>query len=90
MDDDPAPKVSIDDISSAEGNTGTKNFTFTVSLSTASGQTVSVNYTTADNTAQQGSDYQAANDVVSFAPGETSKQITVFVIGLLRETLKVS
>jgi len=79
VDDDPAPKVSIDDVSSAEGNTGTKNFTFTVSLSTA-----------ADNTAQQGSDYQAANDVVSFAPGETSKQITVFVIGLLRETLKVS
>jgi hypothetical protein len=81
VDDDPAPTVSIDDVSSAEGNTGTSNFTFTVSLSAVSGQTVSVNYTTADNTAQAGSDYQAANDVVSFAPGETSKQITVLVNG---------
>jgi hypothetical protein len=81
VDDDPAPKVSIDDVSSAEGNTGTTNLTFTVSLSAASGQTVSVNYTTADNTAQAGSDYQAANGVVSFAPGETSKQITVLING---------
>src|SRR4029079_1512854 len=81
LDDDAAPKVSIDDVSLAEGNSSTTNLTFTVSLSTASGQTVSVNYTTADNTAQAGSDYQAANGVVTFAAGETSKQITVLVNG---------
>jgi hypothetical protein len=68
-------------VSLAEGNSSTTNLTFTVSLSTASGQTVSVNYTTADNTAQAGSDYQAANGVVTFAAGETSKQITVLVNG---------
>ncbi len=81
VDDDPAPKVSIDDVSNAEGNNGTTNFIFTVSLDAASGQQVSVNYTTADNTAQSGTDYQAANDIVTFAPGETSKQITVLVNG---------
>jgi len=81
VDDDPAPKVSIDDVSSAEGNGGTTNFTFTVSLSAASGQTVSVNYTTADKTALAGSDYQATNGLVSFAPGETSKQFTVLANG---------
>jgi len=81
VDDDPAPKVSIDDVSKAEGNSGTTNFTFTVSLDAASGQQVSVNYTTADNTALAGSDYQAANDIVTFAPGETSRQITVLVNG---------
>ena len=78
---DDAPKVSIDDVSQAEGNNGTTNFTFTISLAGPSGQQVSVNYTTADNTAQAGSDYQAANDIVTFAPGETSKQVTVLVNG---------
>jgi len=81
VDDDPAPKVSIDDVSVAEGNSGTTDFTFTVSLSAASGQTVSVNYTTADNTALAVSDYQAANAAITFAPGETSKQIIVLVNG---------
>jgi hypothetical protein len=80
-DDDPAPKVSIDDVSIAEGNSGTTSFVFTISLDAASGQTVSVNYTTADNTAVEASDYQAANGMVTFAPGETSKQITVLVNG---------
>jgi hypothetical protein len=80
-DNDPPPQVSINDVSQTEGNGGTTSFVFTLSLSAASGQTVSVNYTTADNTAQAGSDYQAANGVVSFAPGETSKQITVLING---------
>jgi ribosomal protein L35AE/L33A len=80
-DDDPAPKVSIDDVSMAEGNSGTTNFAFTISLNAASGQTVSINYTTADNTALEASDYQAANGVVTFAPGETSKPVTVLVNG---------
>ena len=80
-DDDAAAQVSIDDVSLAEGDSGTKSFIFTVSLSAASGQTVSVNYATADNTAQAASDYQAATGVVSFVPGETSKQVTVLVKG---------
>ena len=81
VDDDPAPKVSIDDVSIAEGNSGTTDFTFTISLAAASGQTVSVNYTTADVTAQAGSDYQAANGMVTFVPGETSKKVIVSVNG---------
>ena len=40
-----------------------------------------MNYATADNTALEASDYQAANGVVTFAPGETSKQVTVLVNG---------
>jgi len=81
VDDDAAPKISINDVSQAEGNSGTTNFTFNVTLSAPSGLPVSANYTTADSTAQTGTDYQAANGVVSFAPGETSKQITVLVNG---------
>jgi parallel beta-helix repeat protein len=81
LDDDPPPKVSIDDFSVAEGNSGIADFTFTVSLAAASGQTVSVNYTTTDVTAQAGSDYQAANAMVTFGPGETSKKIIISVNG---------
>jgi hypothetical protein len=81
VDDDPAPSISINDVSQAEGNSGTIAFNFTVSLSAASGKTVSTNYTTVDNTALGGSDYQPANDVLTFSPGQTSKQITILVNG---------
>jgi Calx-beta domain-containing protein/uncharacterized protein DUF4214 len=77
----PAALVSISDVDQVEGNSGTTSFTFTVSLSATSSQTVSVTYTTADAMAQAGSDFQAANGVLTFAPGETSKQITVLVNG---------
>ena len=75
------PTISINDVSQAEGNNGTSNFVFTISLSAASAQAVSANYATSDLTAQDPTDYQAASGVVSFAPGETSKQVTVLVNG---------
>jgi Calx-beta domain-containing protein len=77
----PPPTVSINDVSQPEGNASTTPFNFTITLSAASAQTVSVNYTTADNTAQAGSDYQATSGVLTFAPGEVSKQVTVLVNG---------
>src|SRR5207249_4759706 len=46
--DDPVPTLSIGDVSRAEGNAGTTAFTFTLSLSAVSGQTVTVDYATAD------------------------------------------
>ena len=42
-----------------EGNAGTVNATFTVTLSAASTQTVTVTYATADGTATAGNDYVA-------------------------------
>ena len=50
---------------------------FTVTLSRTSTQTVTVDYATADGTAQQGSDYAAASGTLQFAPGEASKTIPV-------------
>ena len=50
---------------------------FTVTLSRTSNQTVTVDYATADGTAQQGSDYAAASGTLRFAPGEASKTIPV-------------
>ncbi len=81
VDNDAPPSLSISDASVTEGNSGTTNATFTVSLSAVSGQIVSVGYWTADNTATAGIDYQAANGTLTFNPGETSKTITVQVNG---------
>jgi hypothetical protein len=76
----PTPSLTLSDATVTEGNTGTRTAAFTVTLSAASGQTVTVSYATADGTAG-GGDYQAASGMVTFAPGETNKAITVEVTG---------
>jgi ribosomal protein L35AE/L33A len=80
-DDDGAPSLSIDDVTVTEGNTGTVNANFTVTLSAASGQAVSVDYATVNGTATAGSDYVAVSGQVSFPPGVTSQPVTVTVNG---------
>src|SRR5205814_8228637 len=65
-----------------EGNSGTTALTFSVSLTQASSQTVTVNYATADGTATvAGADYQAASGTLTFAPGQTTQTVTVLVNG---------
>ena len=79
---DNEPQISINDASKAEGKNGqTTLFSFTVTLSTAYDQAVTVNYATANGTATAGSDYQSKTGTVTFAPGETTKTITVAVKG---------
>lgn len=74
--------LRIDDVTQAEGDSGTTDFNFTVSLSWPSSQTVTVNYVTADGTARHGTDYLPIEDgLLTFAPGETTKTITVRVKG---------
>jgi hypothetical protein len=72
--------LRIGDVSVAEGNSGAVAATFTVTLSPASTEPVTVDYATADGTAT-GSDYQAASGTLTFAPGETTKTIIVLVNG---------
>ncbi|MCT8357430.1 putative Ig domain-containing protein [Xanthomonas citri pv. anacardii] len=81
VNDDAQPALSIDDVSVNEGNSGTTTATFTVSLSAASGQTVTVNYATADGTATAGSDYVARSGTLTFAPGVTAQGVAVTVNG---------
>lgn len=75
------PNLSISDVSIAEGNSGTKNATLTVSLSVASASTVTVAYATANGTAQAGTDYSAVSGTLSFAPGQTSRTIDIPIVG---------
>jgi Lipase/Calx-beta domain/CARDB/Domain of unknown function (DUF4114)/RTX calcium-binding nonapeptide repeat (4 copies) len=81
-DNDTKPTVNISDVSVKEGDSGTTNATFTVSLSNPSTQTITVNYATADGTATAGSDYTKVDKTtLTFAPGETSKTVNVAVNG---------
>jgi hypothetical protein len=78
----PRPRsLQIGDATVTEGNTGTIAAVFTVTLSEASTEAVTVAYATSNAGAIAGSDYQAASGTLTFAPGETSKTITVLVNG---------
>ncbi len=79
---EPTPNLSISDVTLNEGNSGPTTFAFTVTLSPASGQTVTVNYATANGTATAGSDYTALPSTpLTFLPTETTKTVNVTVSG---------
>lgn len=77
----PPPNISVADASVVEGDSGTTNLAFSVTLSRTTDQAVAVNFFTTNGTATPGSDYTATNGVLTFAPGETNKAITVVVNG---------
>jgi hypothetical protein len=81
VDDDPLPSVSINDISVAEGAAGTSLATFTVTLSSASGRSVSVGYITGNGTAISPGDYTATSGTLTFAAGIVSQTIAIQVVG---------
>ena len=83
MNDDAEPTISVGDASVAEGNSGSVDVALPVTLSTASGKTVTVNFATADGSATEhpGNDYAGVSGVITFAPGETDDEVDVTVNG---------
>jgi uncharacterized repeat protein (TIGR01451 family) len=81
LNDDSNPTISINDVTINEGNSGTSSATFTVTLSSPSTNTVTVNFTTVDGTALAGSDYISNSGALTFSPGETTKNISVIING---------
>ncbi len=82
--DDDVAQVShlaIADTSVVEGDSGTTGAVFTVTLLPAASQPVQVSWSTADGTATAGADYLAASGTLVFAAGQTTKTITVSVLG---------
>ncbi len=78
---DDEPRVNINSVTKNEGNSGTTQFVFTVSLSPAPSAPVSLNFATASGSAKSPEDYAATSGTLSFAAGQTSKTITVAVRG---------
>ena len=76
------PHASVTDTKVNEGAAGdSATADFTVSLTEAAPRAVSVDYATINGTADAGSDYEAASGTLTFDAGETSKVISVKVIG---------
>jgi hypothetical protein len=74
---DDEPRITISDVARSEGNSGTTAFVFTVSLSAAYDAPVTVNFATANGTAKANEDYSAASGTLTFAPGQTTRTITI-------------
>ena len=80
-DDDARPSLRVSDVSVTEGSGSAVDATFTVTLSAASGLTVTVNAGTAAGTAIAGADFVAGSTVLTFPPGVTSRTFVVSVLG---------
>ncbi len=80
-DDDPVPTLSISDVTVVEGNSGTSNASFTVSLSAASGLPVSVDFTTLDGSAAQPGDYTLTTGTLMIPPMTATAPILVPIVG---------
>src|SRR4029079_8220539 len=80
---DNEPRIGIVDVSKAEGKNGqTTLFTSTVTLSAAFDQPVTMSFRTVNGTAKTSDkDYVAKSGTLTFAPGETTKTITIEVKG---------
>ena len=83
--DDAVPSISIGDVTKVEGDSGTSNVTFTVTLSNPSSQSVSAQFTTMNGTATAGSDYTLTAGSVTFNPLQTTQTIAVAVAGDIKD-----
>lgn len=76
------PAVSTNDVVQAEGNSGTSDFVFSVSLDRPTSKTVTLSYSVVEGTASSPSDFETtSSQLLTFQPQETSKQIIVHVKG---------
>jgi len=72
-DNSTTPALSINHVNIIEGNSAT----LTVSLGPATGRTVTVNYSTSDESTTSGKDYQPVSGTLTFNPGVTTQTIVV-------------
>jgi uncharacterized protein len=75
------PTLSINDASIPEGNSGSINAEFTVSLSVAAATDVTFTYATANSTAIEPGDYTSTTGTGTITAGDLSTTILVPVIG---------
>ncbi len=80
-DDTPSISLPAAPVTTIEGNSGTHTVQVPVTLSNPSVAAVSVHYATVNGSATSPSDYIPTSGTLTFAPGETSKFVTVTVKG---------
>ncbi|HEV8632454.1 MAG TPA: Calx-beta domain-containing protein, partial [Thermoanaerobaculia bacterium] len=92
-DDDGAVGITVSPAAVSEGDEGTVDAVFPVTLSAPSGREVRVSYATGAETASAGADFTAASGTVIFPPGVTEREVHVAVKGdrldELAETFRV-
>jgi hypothetical protein len=77
----PAPQLSIDDPTVAEGDSGQSNETFTISMDKSSDRAVTVDYATDDGSATAPDDYATSSGTATIPAGETQATVDVPVNG---------
>ena len=78
---DPIPTLSIGDVTLTEGNSGTNNAVFPVTLSAISGVGVTVSFATLNGNATGGSDYVTRSSSLTIPAGSTTNSVAVTVNG---------
>ncbi len=73
--------LAIADVTLTEGQIGTRTANFRVTLTPASTSRVTVQYATANGTAQAGSDYVAKSGSLTFPVGQRVQTVSVVVRG---------
>jgi len=77
----PAPVITISNVATVEGDSGTTNLVFTATLDKTSTGAITFAFATADGTAEAATDYATATGTAEIVAGETSTTITVTVNG---------
>lgn len=75
------PSIFINSTSILEGNSGSVQAVFTLTLSSPALQKITVNYSTSDGFAHSGSDYESASGQASFTAGTSTTTISVKIFG---------
>ncbi|RYX85926.1 hypothetical protein EON83_03995 [bacterium] len=77
----PAPQITVPDVSPREGNGGPRQLILPINLSKPSTTPLQVKVSTKNATARAGTDYIAASQTLTFAPGVRQMPFSVTVIG---------
>ena len=75
------PRVNLGNVRVREGNRGTSKANFTIKLSHASPDAVTVRFATATGTARARSDFMPVNKTITFLPGQTKQTVRVAIKG---------
>ncbi len=84
MNDDAAVTLAAIDVSSAsmdEGDSGSQQLVFTITLDKSANDDVGVDFSTTDGSASAGSDYQSASGTVTIPKGSLSSTVEVTILG---------